>query len=92
MANRIQKVVEDANIKDFLTDHHRFLLYELLDQIDFLDGKIFKLEGEIWHRIERFEEVIPLCGTIPELDRLHRRLCLQRRSAAVSGWVYLFHP
>jgi transposase len=120
VANRIQKVLEDANIKlasvasdvlghsgramldamikgqtdveilaemargrmrekiprlqlalaGFLTDHHRFLLRELLDQIDFLDGKISKLEGEIWQQIEPFEEVILLWSTIPGLDRL----------------------
>lgn len=54
----------------FLTEHHRFLLHELLDQIDFLDSKIFKLEGEIWKQIEPFEEAILLWSTIPGLDRL----------------------
>ncbi len=120
MANRIQKVLEDANIKlasvasdilghsgramldamikgqtyveilaemvrgrmrekiprlqfalaGFLTEHHRFLLHELLDQIDFLDSKIFTLEGEIWKQIEPYEEVNLLWSTIPGLDRL----------------------
>jgi transposase len=53
-----------------LTAHHRMLLRELLDQIDFLDGKIFVLEGEIWQRSKPFEEVIKLWSTIPGVDRL----------------------
>jgi transposase len=120
VANRIQKVLEDANIKlasvatdilghsgramleamiggqgdvavladlargrrrekiprlqlalaGRLTAHHRMLLRELLDQIDFLDGKIFPLESEIWRRSELFAEAIQLWSTIPGIDRL----------------------
>jgi len=120
VANRIQKVLEDANIKlasvatdilghsgramleamiegqddvavladlargrmrekisrlqlalaGRLTAHHRMLLRELLDQIDFLDGKIFTLESEIWQRSELFEEAIQLWSTIPGVNRL----------------------
>jgi transposase len=120
VANRVQKVLEDANIKlasvatdilghsgramldamvqgqtdvavladmargrmrekiprlqlalaGHITAHHRMLLRELLDQIDFLDGKIFALESEIWQRSKHFEEAIQLWSTIPGVDRL----------------------
>jgi transposase len=120
VANRVQKVLEDANIKlasvatdilghsgratldamvqgqtdvavladmargrmrekiprlqlalaGHITAHHRMLLRELLDQIDFLDGKIFALESEIWQRSKHFEEAIQPWSTIPGVDRL----------------------
>jgi transposase len=120
VANRVQKVLEDANIKlasvatdilghsgramldamiqgqsdvgvlanmargrmrekiprlqlalaGHLTAHHRLLLRELLDQIDFLNGKIFVLESEIWQRSKSFDDVIRLWSTIPGVDRL----------------------
>ena len=120
VANRVQKVLEDANIKlasvatdilghsgramldamvqgqsdvavladmargrmrekiprlrlaleGHITAHHRMLLRELLDQIDFLDGKIFALEGEIWQRSKQFEKPIRLWSAIPGVDRL----------------------
>lgn len=120
VANRVQKVLEDANIKlasvatdilghsgramldamvsgqtdvtiladmargrmrekiprlqlalaGYITGHHRMLLRELLDQIDFLDGKIFALETEIWRQSKPFEEAIRLWTTIPGVDRL----------------------
>ena len=104
VANRVQKVLEDANIKlasvaadvlgysgrtmleamiegqsdvavlanmargrmrekiprlqlalaGYLTTHHRMLLRELLDHIDFLDGKISALQSEIWERSKPF--------------------------------------
>jgi transposase len=120
VANRVQKVLEDANIKlasvatdilghsgrrmleamihgqtdvavlaemargrmrakipqlqlaltGSLTAHHRMLLRELFDQIDFLDGKTFVLESEIRQRSKPFEEAIQLWSTIPGIDWL----------------------
>lgn len=54
----------------FLTEHRRLLLRELLDQIDFLDGKIFILESEIWRQATPFPEITRLWSTIPGVDRL----------------------
>jgi transposase len=120
IANRIQKVLEDANIKlasvatDALgasgramleaiiageqdaerlaelskgllrnkmpdlklalqgrvTEHHRFLLKEMLDGLRHVETKMTTLEGEIARRLRPFqEEVVRLC-TIPGVDRI----------------------
>jgi transposase len=120
IANRIQKVLEDANIKlasvatDALgasgramlgailageqdaeqlaemskgllrnkipdlklalqgrvTEHHRFLLKEMLDDLRHVEAKITTLETEIARRLRPFQdEVVRLC-TIPGVDRI----------------------
>ena len=120
IANRIQKVLEDANIKlasvatDALgasgraileamlageqdsarlaemskgllrnkipelklalqgrvTEHHRFLLRQLLDHLRFTESKLGEIEGEIDRRMRPFEDkVLRLC-TIPGVNRV----------------------
>src|SRR6516162_2784410 len=120
IANRIQKVLEDANIKlgsvatDTLgasgramleaivsgeqdsqrlaemsrgllrnkipqlqqalegrvTEHHRFLLRELLDHLYFVESKMRRIEQEVEERLGPFQhEVVRLC-TIPGVDRV----------------------
>jgi transposase len=118
VANRIQKVLEDANIKlasvasDVLgqsgrsmlaamiggetsaeklaemargqlrkklpalqlalegniQEHHRFWLRQLLDHLNFLEGKIAELEQEIAARCHPYQEVIQRWDTIPGVD------------------------
>src|SRR5438132_2279766 len=118
IANRIQKVLEDANIKlasvatDALgasgramlkamieveensevlaemskgllrkkmpelrgalegrpTVHHRFLLQELMDHLEFVESKIARLEQEIGEHLRPFEEEMEQLGTIPGVD------------------------
>lgn len=120
IANRIQKVMEDANLKlaSVATDalgasgramlkallagerdptrlaemargllrrkipalqlalegrvsaHHRFLLQELLDHLEFVEGKIGRLEEEIATRLRPFEDVVRRLCTIPGVDRV----------------------
>ena len=120
IANRIQKVLEDANIKlaavvsdslgasgramlkaiiqgeqdaeklsemskgtlrnkrdelklameGRITTHHRFLLKELFDHLEFVEGKIERLEAEISQRMHPFEEKVQHLRTIPGIDRI----------------------
>jgi transposase len=120
IANRIQKVLEDANIKlaavasdslgasgramlkaiiqgeqdaeklsemskgtlrnkrdqlklameGRITAHHRFLLKELFDHLEFVEGKIERLEAEISQRMHPFEEKVQHLRTIPGIDRI----------------------
>lgn len=120
IANRIQKVLEDANIKlasvatDALgasgramleavvagqqdseqlaemskgllrnkipelrqalegrvTEHHRFLLRQLLDHLKFTESKMAEIEAEIDRRMRPFEEEIARLCTIPGVERV----------------------
>lgn len=120
IANRIQKVLEDANIKlasvasdplgasgwailkaiqageqdverlaemskgllrnkipelrlaleGRVTDHHRFLLKELLDHQEFVDRKMAEVEAEIERRMRPFEAEVERLDTIPGVDRV----------------------
>lgn len=118
VANRIQKVLEDANIKlasvasdvlgqsgrsmlaamlqgetsaeklaemargqlrkklpalqlaleGSIQEHHRFWLRQLLDHLNFLEGKIAELEQEIVIRCRPYQEAIQRWDTIPGVD------------------------
>jgi transposase len=120
VANRIQKVLEDANIKlasvatdalgasgrqmiqaiiggqqdsDTLaqmskgllrnkipelklalqgrvTEHHRFLLQEMLDDLRHVESKMSKIEAEIQRRLRPFQDEIDRLCTIPGVDRV----------------------
>ena len=49
-ANRLQKVLEDANVK-LAGEHHRFMLKLLLDQVEQYEQQVAKLD-------QRIEEVM----------------------------------
>jgi transposase len=120
IANRVQKVLEDANIKlasvatDALgasgramlealvageqdrtqlaemskgllrkkipelqqalegrvTEHHRFLLRQLLDHLRFTEGKMREIEAEIDRRLRPFQDEVTRLCTIPGVDRV----------------------
>jgi transposase len=53
-----------------LTAHDRLLLRKLLDQVDFLDGKICRFESEIRERSKPFPEAMQLWSTIPGINWL----------------------
>lgn len=52
-----------------LTAHHRFMLTELLAQIDFLDEMIERVNEEVGERMHPFEEAIQRLDTIPGVNR-----------------------
>jgi transposase len=120
IANRIQKVLEDANIKlasvatdalgasgrtilqamlageqdaarlaemskgllrnkipelrlaleGRMTEHHRFLLRQLYDHLDFTDSKLREIEQEIDKRMGPFADKVTRLCTIPGVDRV----------------------
>jgi len=120
IANRIQKVLEDANIKlasvasetlgasgrampeaivagqqdseqlaemskgrlwnkipglrlaleGRLTRHHRFLLRQLLDHLEFTEFKMSEIEAEIERRLRPFEEEVARLCTLPGVERV----------------------
>ena len=55
-----------------LTPPHRFMLTELLAQLDFLDQDIAMLETQIDQALSQmpsFQQAIPLLDTVPGVDR-----------------------
>lgn len=120
VANRIQKVLEDANVKlasvatDVLgmsgrkilkqiiageqdphqlsrlalgrlrnkreqleqalagrvSDHHRFLLKQYLEQVEFLEGQIAVFQAEIQRQLPPFAEAVRLWRTLPGIDEV----------------------
>ena len=53
-----------------VTAHHRFLLQELFDHLEFVEGKIARLETTIADRLRPFEDVVRRLCTIPGVDRV----------------------
>ncbi len=51
-----------------IRDHHRFLLKQLLDHLQFLEGKISEVERQIENCMEPFEKAVTLWTTIPGVD------------------------
>ncbi len=55
-----------------LSNHHRFMLSDLLDQLDFLDQQIVKTEGRIEEQLAQmplFQPAVILLDTLPGVDR-----------------------
>jgi transposase len=53
-----------------VTAHHRFLLQELFDHLEFVEGKIARLETTIEDRLRPFEDAVRRLCTIPGVDRV----------------------
>jgi transposase len=53
-----------------VSDHHRFLLKELLDHLEFIESKMTRLEEEIAKRLRPFEETVSRLCTVPGIDRI----------------------
>lgn len=53
-----------------VTPHHRFLLGELLDHLEFVEGKIRRVETTIEERLRPFEDIVQHLCTIPGVDRV----------------------
>lgn len=48
-----------------IREHHRFSLRQLMDHLEFLEGKIFIIEEELHRRSQPYEEAIQFWMTIP---------------------------
>ncbi len=57
-------------LEGHISDHHRFWLREMMDHLEFLEGKIFVLEQEMYCRSRPYEDAIALWITIPGIRRL----------------------
>jgi transposase len=53
-----------------VSEHHRFMLTLLMQQLRFVEGKIVELEHEIEQRLKPVQEVIVRLCTIPGVDRV----------------------
>jgi transposase len=53
-----------------VSDHHRFLLQELMEHLEFIESKMSRLEQEIEKRLRPFEETVERLCTVPGIDRI----------------------
>lgn len=51
-------------------EHHRFLLQQLMDHLEFVESKMTRLEQEIAERLRPFEETVLRLCTVPGIDRV----------------------
>jgi len=57
-------------LRGHITDHHRYLLRELLDDVERIEAKIARIEGEIRVQMEPYAAQIERLCTIPGVDRI----------------------
>jgi transposase len=57
-------------LEGYVSQHHRFLLQELLDHLEFVEGKMTRLEQEIAERLRPFEDTVRRLCTVPGIDRV----------------------
>ena len=57
-------------LEGHVSAHHRFLLQELMDHLEFIESKMTRLEQEIAERLRPFEETVRRLCTVPGIDRL----------------------
>jgi transposase len=51
-----------------LTQHHRWMLKLLRDQLEFLEGQIAELDTRIQDRMVQYQKAVELCTTIPGIE------------------------
>jgi len=59
-----------AALEGRVSDHHRFLLRELLEHLEFVESKMTRLEEEIATRLRPFEETVEGLCTVPGIERI----------------------
>ena len=53
-----------------LTDHHRWMLRLLWDQLEFLETQLTKVDAQIQVHVQEYQEAITLCITIPGIEEV----------------------
>jgi transposase len=53
-----------------MTEHHRWMLRVLREQLVFLEGQIAKLEAKIQDQVSDYREALELCTTIPGVEEV----------------------
>jgi transposase len=74
-----------------VTDHHRFLLRQWLDMLDFLDGKIVLLEQRIEQQSRPFEAMVRTWMQGPGLRRINAYALLAEIGADMSQFPSAAH-
>lgn len=57
-------------LKGRITDHHRHLLRELMDDVERVEEKICRVQGEIAERMQPYQPLVDRLTTIPGVDIL----------------------
>jgi transposase len=60
----------EAALEGRVTAHHRFLLQELLEHLEFVEQKITRLETTIEDRLRPVDDIVRRLCTIPGVDRV----------------------
>jgi transposase len=71
-------------LEGHLTDHHRFMLRQWLEMLDFLDGKIETLEKQIVENSRAFEPMLTTWMQVPGLRRINAYSLLAEIGADMS--------
>jgi len=66
--NKIPQLVQA--LQGRVRDHHRFLLAEFIEEWDWFEQRIVRLEAEIDKQINPFEQALALWQTMPGVDRV----------------------
>jgi len=53
-----------------LTDHHRWMLRVLWDQLEFLEAQLTKVDAQIQVHVQEYQEALTLCLTIPGIEEV----------------------
>jgi transposase len=53
-----------------MTEHHRWMLRVLQEQLEFLEAQIAKLEAKIQEQLSDSQEAVALCTTIPGIEEV----------------------
>jgi transposase len=53
-----------------IREHHRWMLRELMEELEFIEGKIVRLDQELTRRMEPYREQLDRLDTIPGINEL----------------------
>jgi transposase len=74
-----------------ITEHHRFMLHQWLDMLDFVDRKIALLEQQIVNKSRPFEEMVHTWMQVPGLRRINAYSLLAEIGADMSQFPTAAH-
>jgi transposase len=78
-------------LEGHLTDHHRFMLRQWLEMLDFLEGKIETLEKQIVENSRPFEPMVTTWMQVPGLRRINAYSLLAEIGADMSQFPSAAH-
>src|SRR5215813_7220563 len=67
---RSKLTVMQLALEGRMTEHHRWMLQVLQEQLEFLEAQITKLETKIQEQLGDYQEAIALCTTIPGIEEV----------------------